>query len=115
MVVDDQSTDKTPEILSALKEELPLVRVLRLDSLPEGWMGKTHAVARGAAMATGEWLLFTDADTVHLPGSLAEVLQRAEDCARRFAFALARAGDADVVGESCHPAGVRDLVVAFSI
>jgi glycosyltransferase involved in cell wall biosynthesis len=79
LVVDDQSTDKTPEILTALKSEIPLLGVLRLDSLPEGWMGKTYAVARGAALATGDWLLFTDADTVHLSGSLAEVLHRAEN------------------------------------
>ncbi len=79
IVVDDQSTDKTPEILSALKEESPLIRVLRLDALPRDWLGKNHAVARGAAMATGDWLLFTDADTAHLPGSLGEVLRRAED------------------------------------
>jgi hypothetical protein len=79
IVVDDQSTDRTPEILAALKEELSLLRVLRLESLPEGWLGKTHAVVRGASMATGDWLLFTDADTVHLPGSLAELLRSAED------------------------------------
>jgi hypothetical protein len=47
--------------------------------LPEGWLGKTHAVAQGARAATGEWLLFTDADTEHLAGSLDELLQRAED------------------------------------
>jgi len=42
-------------------------------------MGKTHAVATAARAAKGEWLLFTDADTEHLPGSLAELLERAEN------------------------------------
>jgi glycosyltransferase involved in cell wall biosynthesis len=79
LVVDDQSTDRTPEILAALEMEFPLLRALRVESLPKGWMGKTHAVARGAEAATGDWLLFTDADTQHLPGSLAELLRRAED------------------------------------
>ncbi len=84
LVVDDQSTDKTPEILAALKSEIPLLGVLRLDSLPEGWHGKDPRYGTGAALATGDWLLFTDADTVHLPGSLAEVLQRAENAQCRF-------------------------------
>ena len=79
LVVDDQSTDRTGEILAALEAEIPHLRTLRVESLPEGWLGKTHAVAKGARAATGDWLLFTDADTEHLPGSLAELLQRAED------------------------------------
>ena len=79
LVVDDQSVDRTGEILAALEVEIPLLRTLRVESLPEGWLGKTHAAAMGARAATGDWLLFTDADTEHLAGSLAELLQRAED------------------------------------
>jgi chlorobactene glucosyltransferase len=79
LVVDDHSADRTGEILAALEREIPLLRTLRVESLPEGWLGKTHAVAQGARAATGDWLLFTDADTEHLTGSLAELLQRAED------------------------------------
>ena len=79
LVVDDQSTDQTGEILAALEAEIPLLRTLRVESLPEGWLGKTHAVAQAARAATGDWLLFTDADTEHQAGSLAELLQRAED------------------------------------
>jgi chlorobactene glucosyltransferase len=78
LVVDDQSADRTPEILAALVAEIPLLRTLRVEGLPEGWLGKTHAAAQGARAATGDWLLFTDADTRHLAGSLAELLQRAE-------------------------------------
>ncbi len=79
LVVNDQSVDRTGEILAALEVEIPLLRTLRVESLPEGWLGKTHAVAKGARAASGEWLLFTDADTDHLAGSLAELVQRAED------------------------------------
>jgi chlorobactene glucosyltransferase len=79
LVVNDQSTDRTGEILTALEVELPLLRTLRVESLPEGWLGKTHAVAQAARWATGDWLLFTDADTEHQAGSMAEILQRAED------------------------------------
>jgi len=79
LVVNDQSTDRTGDILSALEVEIPLLRTLRVELLPEGWLGKTHAVALAAGVATGDWLLFTDADTEHRVGSLAELLQRAED------------------------------------
>ncbi|MGH9402325.1 MAG: glycosyltransferase [Terriglobia bacterium] len=77
IVVDDQSDDCTPEILAAMSKKRPKLRVLRLRSLPAGWIGKTHAAAEGAKIAVGEWLLFTDADTRHLPGSLAALLGRA--------------------------------------
>ena len=79
LVVDDQSEDRTGEILAGLEAEIPLLRTLRGEPLPEGWIGKTHAAAQGARAAGGDWLLFTDADTEHLPGSLAELLERAED------------------------------------
>lgn len=78
LVVDDQSQDRTGEILAGLKAEIPELRTIRLESLPEGWTGKSHAVATAARLATGEWLLFTDADTEHLPGGLEALLERAE-------------------------------------
>ena len=78
LVVDDNSGDRTAEIARALKEEIPTLRILRVDSLPEGWLGKNYAVALGAREAAGDWLLFTDADTEHLPGSLAATLEIAE-------------------------------------
>ncbi len=77
IVVDDESTDRTSEILAGLRGQVPLLRTIRLDSLPAGWTGKSHAAAAGAGIATGEWLLFTDADTEHLPGSLEAMLARA--------------------------------------
>jgi glycosyltransferase involved in cell wall biosynthesis len=78
LIVDDQSEDRTREILEAMKAEIPLLRVLPLDSLPEGWVGKTYAASFGAREAAGDWLLFTDADTEHLPGSLAALLELAK-------------------------------------
>jgi GT2 family glycosyltransferase len=78
IVADDQSQDGTGEILEGLRAQIPALRVLRIESLPEGWLGKTHAVATAARLAAGDWLLFTDADTEHLAGSLAALLARAE-------------------------------------
>jgi len=79
LVVDDLSVDRTVEILADLQVEIPSLHILRVESLPRGWLGKTHALVMGAQAATGDWLLFTDADTEHLAGSLAALLQRAED------------------------------------
>ena len=78
LIVDDQSEDRTQEILEAMKAEMPFLRLLLIDALPEGWLGKTYAVTVAAREAAGNWLLFTDADTEHLPGSLAAVLELAE-------------------------------------
>ena len=57
IVVNDQSTDGTARILAELSMRIPKVRVITADALPEGWVGKNHAVALGAAEARGEWLL----------------------------------------------------------
>jgi glycosyltransferase involved in cell wall biosynthesis len=74
IVVDDHSTDRTREIATSFAG----VRVIEAGPLPQGWTGKNNAVAAGAQEARGEWLLFTDADTVHLPGSLARSLAEAK-------------------------------------
>lgn len=74
IVVDDHSTDRTRE----LAESFPKVCVIEAASLPTGWTGKNNAVATGAREALGEWLLFTDADTVHTPGSLARAVAEAK-------------------------------------
>ena len=78
LVVDDHSQDRTAEILEELKKETSSLRVIRTDSLPAGWTGKSFAAATGARAASGDWLLFTDADTEHLPGGLPALLERAE-------------------------------------
>ncbi len=74
IVVDDGSIDRTRDIA----ESFSGVQVVRPSSLMPGWSGKNNAVASGARVARGEWLLFTDADTVHLPGSLARAVNEAK-------------------------------------
>jgi glycosyltransferase involved in cell wall biosynthesis len=75
MVVDDGSTDGT----RLIAESFPSVRVVEPGPLPAGWSGKNNAVNAGAREARGAWLLFTDADTMHKPGSLARALAEAEE------------------------------------
>jgi glycosyltransferase involved in cell wall biosynthesis len=74
LVVDDGSTDRT----RAIAQSFPRVRVIQSPPLSAGWTGKNNAVAAGAHEAKGKWLLFTDADTVHKPGSLARAVAEAE-------------------------------------
>ena len=73
IVVDDGSTDRT----ALIARSFPGVRLIEAGPLPDGWSGKSNAVFAGAQQAHGEWLLFTDADTIHLPGSLARALDEA--------------------------------------
>lgn len=74
IVVDDQSSDTTPQLLERLRERFPQLKTARTELLPPGWTGKNHAIWSGLEQATGEWLLCTDADTEHLPGSAARAL-----------------------------------------
>jgi chlorobactene glucosyltransferase len=79
IAVDDQSSDRTGEILRELAVQIPKLRVLRTGELPAGWTGKNYAASLGAAAAQGEWLLFTDADAFHYPGSARRALSDAVD------------------------------------
>jgi glycosyltransferase involved in cell wall biosynthesis len=79
IVVNDQSTDRTGEILRRLAARIPKLKVLEAGELPVGWTGKNRAVAIGAAAAQGDWLLFTDADTYHHLGSTRRALADAVD------------------------------------
>jgi glycosyltransferase involved in cell wall biosynthesis len=75
IVVDDGSTDGT----RGIAESFAGVRVISPGPLPRDWTGKNNAVVAGAERARGEWLLFTDADTVHVPGSLERALAEARE------------------------------------
>jgi glycosyltransferase involved in cell wall biosynthesis len=78
IVVDDRSTDRTGEILTRLAKEDPRVQAKRVDVLPDGWLGKCHACHVGASAATGDWILFTDADCWLKPDVIARALRVAE-------------------------------------
>lgn len=74
LLVDDHSDDNTRAIAATIAG----VTILEAPKLERGWTGKANAVWAGAQAAKGEWLLFTDADTVHEPGSLSRAIVEAE-------------------------------------
>lgn len=71
IVVDDRSDDATGAILDRMAAQNPRLRVVHVADLPAGWLGKNHALWLGAQAARGELLLFTDADVVMTPDTVA--------------------------------------------
>ena len=89
IAVNDRSTDRTGEIMERVSQNPHPVaqnatrmghplRVIHHTELPPGWLGKTHAMWTAANQASGEWLLFTDADVMFKPDSLRRALAYAE-------------------------------------
>jgi chlorobactene glucosyltransferase len=74
IVVDDQSTDATAEIVRAYAGRLPYLRLLSGTALPDGWVGKCWACWQAVAHARGDWLLFLDADVAPHPAFLAQLV-----------------------------------------
>jgi glycosyltransferase involved in cell wall biosynthesis len=84
IAVDDRSTDQTGAIMETIAQSARnagdntlgvVLQVLHIAALPPGWLGKTHAMSLAAQQATGEWLLFTDADVVFHPDALRRALE----------------------------------------
>lgn len=83
VAVDDRSTDATGELMDALAaspESQGRLHVLHVKELPDGWLGKPHAMALAAAGATSDWLLFTDADVVFDPRAIRLAAEYAMRC-----------------------------------
>jgi glycosyltransferase involved in cell wall biosynthesis len=81
IAVNDRSTDRTGEIMEKLADHEAIhsrLRVIHHRELPAGWLGKTHAMWTATNQATGDWLLFTDADVLFKPDSLRRALAYAE-------------------------------------
>lgn len=74
IILNDRSTDRTGEILAAMSAADARLRVTNIEELPPGWLGKNYALYQGAERATGELLLFTDADVVMHPSALAKAV-----------------------------------------
>ncbi|HEY4979330.1 MAG TPA: glycosyltransferase family 2 protein [Candidatus Acidoferrum sp.] len=62
IAVDDRSQDATSRILDEFASTHNRLKVVHINELPAGWLGKPHALQKAYETSTGEWLLFTDAD-----------------------------------------------------
>ena len=67
VAVNDRSTDQTGAIMDRLAADDRRLRVIHIDQLPEGWLGKTNALHQGACRTDSRFLLFTDGDIVFAP------------------------------------------------
>jgi glycosyltransferase involved in cell wall biosynthesis len=76
IAVNDRSTDRTGQIMDRLAASNPVkLRVMHVNELPKAWLGKPNALHRASQVATGEWLLFTDADVNFRPDALGRAIQ----------------------------------------
>ena len=78
-VLDDHSTDGTGEMVRRLGLNEENGGLLKGAELPEGWVGKNWACHQLSEVADGEYLLFTDADTIHAPGALRALVSLAQE------------------------------------
>ena len=79
VAVDDRSEDGTGAILDRLAAVEPALRVVHVAALPDGWLGKNHALHVGAAQADTEYVIFADADVVMDPDAVASALSHARE------------------------------------
>jgi glycosyltransferase involved in cell wall biosynthesis len=95
IAVDDRSRDATGGILEGFARAHNRFRAVHVEKLPQGWLGKTHALQTAYKNSSGEWLLFTDADVRFAP----DVLRRAITLvkARRLDH-LTLFGDVEMIG-----------------
>jgi chlorobactene glucosyltransferase len=70
IVVDDRSTDSTASIIESFAKADSRVKLVRGKDTPSGWIGKCNALAHAVGYASGDWFVFTDADTFHHPNSI---------------------------------------------
>jgi len=77
VVIDDRSTDRTGEIIEQFAKKDNRVKFVRGKDAPDGWIGKCNALAHAVGYASGDWFVFTDADTCHKPNSVRDAVSYA--------------------------------------
>ena len=79
IIVEDRSTDDTAAITDAFAQAHEHVEVIHVEDLPEGWLGKLHALHVGTEAATGDFIVYADADVHFATDTLKRVVAWAED------------------------------------
>jgi glycosyltransferase involved in cell wall biosynthesis len=79
VLVEDRSSDGTAAIADRMATGMEGLRVEHIRALPPGWLGKVHALQRGVELATGDWVLLTDADVHLTPGTLRRCVAHCEE------------------------------------
>ena len=105
--VDDRSEDGTAQILEATAQRDSRLKYVRVNSLPPGWLGKPHALEQARQRATGEWLIFTDADVHFAPDLLRRAVRLAQEREWNHLTLLA--------GVEMHSAGERIVLTYFAM
>ncbi len=88
IVLDDNSRDRTYEIVQLLSRNHKNLRVIKGQKLPPDWNGKNWACHQLAYAAKGDWFLFTDADTFHNPNSISMAIMTAKKSQSHFVTAI---------------------------
>jgi glycosyltransferase involved in cell wall biosynthesis len=84
IAINDRSTDGTGDVIKKLSLEDSRLKLVTVEQLPAGWLGKVHALHLGLQMAQGQWVLFSDADVHYSPDSLKKAIAYCEE--RGFDF-----------------------------
>lgn len=79
IAINDRSTDGTLKILETLSVQHKQLKVINIETLPKGWLGKNHAMYVGSQQAQGEWVLFTDADVMMNSGAISASIAYAQE------------------------------------
>jgi glycosyltransferase involved in cell wall biosynthesis len=104
IAVNDRSRDDTGAVLDRMASRDGRIRVVHINELPTGWLGKNHALHTGAAIAQGELLLFTDAD----------IMFDREALSRAVPFMEARGIDHLTLGPELEsPSRLLELAIAY--
>ncbi len=74
IIVNDRSTDKTPQLIDELAKQSSIIKIIHIEHLPSHWMGKNHALYEGTKHTSGEWILFTDSDVYFDPDLLSRAM-----------------------------------------